>query len=160
LLPLCLLLTPEQLVARQVRVPLDFTAGYVYNAPGDLVPFRGAVTASLGYRVAERLMLGASVGHVVAGSATSWVAGGQLDVCLVACFGDLEVGIMGRVMHDFAQTRMFPISAGLVITATALRSGFVVTRDLERDDTALELIFGLELLSIPEVIKTILPGGE
>jgi hypothetical protein len=160
LLPLCLLLTPQQLMARQVRVPLDFTAGYVYNAPGDLVPFRGAVTGSVGFRVVERLMLGPAVGYVVAGSTTAWVAGGQLDVCLAGCFADLEIGIMGRVMHDVAQTPMFPVSAGLVITAMALRSGFVVTRDFDRDDTALELIFGLELLSVPEVIKILFPGGE
>ena len=51
---------------------------------------------------------------------------------------------------------MWPVSAGFVLTATALRSGFVVTRDFAKPGvTSMEVFFGLELLSIPQLIKAL-----
>lgn len=135
------------------RVPIDSSGGYQYNVPGSVVPFRGAITGSVGFRVAPKLMLGPTVSYVVSSPSEALVAGGQVDYCLVGCFADLEVGLVGRAMWGIAGDDMFPVSAGFMVTVTALRAGFLITRDFELDVTSMEVVFGLELVSIPEVLK-------
>jgi hypothetical protein len=154
----CVLPGPVALRA-QVRVPIDLTAGYIYNAPGDLVPFRGAITASGSYRVAERLMVGVAAGYVRADSTEAGVLGGQVDFCLVGCFLDLEIALMGRAAGAPLGTPMVPISLGIVATLAGVRTGVLVTRDFKRDATALELLIRLDLITLGDLYE-LLSGGQ
>lgn len=148
-----LALTASPLIAQ--RVPVEFSGGYLFNVPGDVVPFRGAITGLVGFRVAPKLMLGPAVSYVVSSPSEALDAGGQVDYCLLGCFADLEVGLIGRAMYGISGDDMFPVSAGFMVTAIALRSGFLITRDFELDVTSMEVVFGLELVSVLGVIKAL-----
>lgn len=138
------------------RVSIDFSGGYLYNVPGDVVPFRGAITGTVGFRVHPKLLVSPAVSYVVASPAMSLAVGGQVDYCLLGCLADLEVGLMGRIMRSIIEDDMWPVSVGFVLTVTALRSGFVVTRDFAKPGvTSMEVFFGLELLSIPQLLKAL-----
>jgi ABC-type branched-subunit amino acid transport system permease subunit len=156
------LLAPRSLPAQNlpVLVPIDLTAGYNYNAPGKLVPFHGAITVSSAFRVATGLRIGPALGYVVSDSTGAWVAGGQLDYSLFALFNDaVNIDVFGRVSSSIGRTKMLPVSAGIVATLLGIRTGVVATRDIERDMTALELVFGLEPVILVKVLKAI-GGGK
>ncbi len=155
---LAALLAPSHLPAQKLMVPIDLTAGYSYNAPGGVVPFRGAIAVSGGFRVAKGLRIGPSLGYVVAGSTGAWVAGGQFGYSLVAFNDVVMIDVMGRVSLSIGRTKMRPVSAGVVATLLGVRTGVFATRDFERDMTALELVFGLEPVTFVKFLKEIVGG--
>lgn len=153
----CIVMLPCGLQA-QLRVPIDLTTGYIYNSSESSAPFRGAVIATPSYRVTSKITLGIPVGYVRADSVDAGIVGGQVEVCVLGCFLDLEVAFAGRVAGAPVGTPMVPLSLGTVFTFTAVRTGFMVTRDVKRKNTALELLFGVDLIALGDLF-TLLFGG-
>lgn len=158
LLSSLVLLLPTALHA-QVIVPLDLTAGYVFNAPGELVPFRGAVTVSFDYRVSGRVTIGVPVGYVRADSTDAGTIGGQVGFRLLGDFDDLNLALLGRATAAPVGTRMVPITVGVVGTFFGARTGVFITRDVKREATALELLVGLDLVAVGDLYDA-LTGGS
>jgi len=152
------LIAPSPLRAQKLLVPIDLTAGYSYNAPGNGVPFRGAISAFGGFRTAKGLRIGPSFGYVVADSTGAWVAGGQVGYSLLAFQDVVNVELLGRVSLSMGRTKMLPVSAGVVATLLGVRTGVVATRDFDRDMTTLEIDFGLEPVTFVKLLKEIVGG--
>jgi hypothetical protein len=133
-------------------------AGYIYNVPGDVVPFRGTISASAAVRVAKGLRVGPSLGYVVAASSRAPVAGGQVTYALLAYQEVITMELSGRLSSSLGRTRMVPLSAGVVATFLGVRSGLFATRDLRLDQTSLELVLGLEPITFAKVLKSIGAG--
>jgi hypothetical protein len=141
-------------------IPLDLTTGYIFNVPGDRVPFRGAITASFNYRLSRRFVVGVPAGYVWADSADAFILGGQVAFRLVGELDDANVAFLVRAAGAPAGTSMVPITAGLIVTALGVRTGVLVTRDLEREATALELLLGIDVLAIGDLIDAFAGGGS
>ena len=142
----------------QFIVPVDLTAGYVYNAPGEVVPFRGAVTVSFDYRVSGRFTIGVPVGYVRVDSTDAGTIGGQVGFRLLGDFDDLNVTLLGRAAAAPFGTPMVPITVGVVGTFFGARTGVLITRDVKRDATALELLMGFDLVAVGDLYDA-LTGG-
>jgi hypothetical protein len=158
-------LGPSSLLGQKGRVllPLDLTTGYIYNSPGDVVPFRGSIDATGAIRIGKRLRAGPSLGFVIADSTKAWVIGGQLSYSLFAVkdFEDLvNIDVFCRVSWSPGTTKMVPLSAGVAATFLGVRTGVIVTRDTHRQRSALGLIFGLEPVTFIKVVKELIGGRK